>query len=58
MKKLVVAFALGAAMLFISRAFGGAPLYLAQAATYDVSGQTGDDTNNEMTPPEVNDTNS
>ena len=58
MKMLALTFALAAGLLFLPRMFGSAPLYLAQTGSFDVSNQSGDDTSNEIVPPEVNDTSS
>lgn len=57
MKMLAATVAMIAGLLFLPRTFGVAPVYLAQSETFEVSNQSGDDTNNEMTPPEVSDTN-
>lgn len=58
MKVLAVTFALAAGLLFVPRTFGSTVVYLAQADTFEISNQTGDDTSNETVPPEVHDTNS
>jgi hypothetical protein len=58
MKILAATLMVVAGLLFVPRTFGSAPLYLAQSGSYDVSNQTGDDTSNEIAPPEVNDTGS
>lgn len=58
MKVLALVSALAAGLMFIPRTFGSAPMYFAQANTFEISGQSGDDTTNEQAPPEVNDTGS
>jgi len=56
MKVLAVTFALAAGLLFVPRVFGSTAVYLTQANTFEISNQTGDDTTNEIIPPEVHDT--
>ncbi len=59
MRMFALTMAIAAGLLFLPRMFSNAPLQVAQASgSFDVSNQTGDDTSNEIAPPEVNDTGS
>jgi hypothetical protein len=45
--------ALAAGLLLVPRTFGNAPLYVARSDTFEILHQTGDDTTNEIAPPDV-----